>query len=154
MAEGTVQHDFDYCNYILKHFKYHPNGTLTRDDRKNSLGVLDKDGYLRLKIKKKVFLAHRIVWFLNNGQFPDGEIDHINRIRTDNRIENLRIADRITQCRNTIGKINPITGVKGIYYDKTKGLRAVYAFRCLGKTYRFRNLNDAVNKRKELRGEL
>ena len=75
--------------YIFKHFKYNKDGTITRDDRKNSLGSYDKDGYLILKIKGKQFKAHRIAWLLNYGEFPKGEIDHINRCRTDNRIENL-----------------------------------------------------------------
>ena len=141
-------------DYILKHFHYHADGRITRDDRKNSNGSIDHDGYLIIKVKKHQFKAHRIDWLLNYGSFPDGELDHINRIRTDNRIENLRVADRLTQNRNTSGKVNKDTGVVGIYKDKTNGLKAIYAFTCLGKTYRFRNLSDAVNKRKELRGEI
>lgn len=66
--------------YILKHFQY-KNGIITRDDRKNSNGSLDKDGYLILKVKNKQFEAHHIVWLLNYGDFPKQEIDHINRNR-------------------------------------------------------------------------
>jgi len=43
---------------------------------------------------------HRLAWALYHGEWPTGEIDHINRDRADNRIENLRIATRTEQSRN------------------------------------------------------
>ena len=134
--------------YILKHFSYQ-NGKIFRDDRKNSNGSYDKDGYLIYKIKGQQIKAHRLVWFLCYKEFPRGEIDHINRIRDDNRIENLRIADRKTQIRNTTRKPNKDTGVIGIYLDKTtKGLLAKYTFHYQNKSYRFRTLEEAVEAKK------
>ena len=79
------------------------------------------------------------------------EIDHINRDRTDNRIEKLREVNRQSNVDNSTRKVNPDTGVVGIYKDKcTKGLKAVYTFHFKGKTYRFRNLQEAINKKEEL----
>lgn len=142
----------DYEEYILQHFQYHSDGTLTRDDRKNSLGSLDKDGYVIIKVKGKQFKAHRIVWLLNHGKFPIGVIDHINRCRTDNRIENLRDVSQSINNKNAFHGINPKTRVEGIYLDEvTKGLRAKYTFRHNKKTYRFRTLDEAIEKREELR---
>ena len=136
--------------YILKHFSYQ-NGKIFRDDRRNSNGSYDKDGYLIYKIKGRQIKAHRLAWFLYYKEFPRGEIDHINRIRDDNRIENLRIADRKTQVRNTTRKPNKDTGVIGIYLDKTtKGLLAKYTFHYQNKSYRFRTLEEAVEAKKEL----
>lgn len=136
--------------YIFKHFKYNKDGTITRDDRKNSLGSYDKDGYLILKIKGKQFKAHRIAWLLNYGEFPKGEIDHINRCRADNRIENLRLADRKTQVHNATIKPNKITGVVGIRIDNTKGLKKRYAFTDKnGKCLRFETLAEAIKEKKE-----
>lgn len=138
------------AKYILDHFRYE-NGKIYRDDRNNSNGSLDKDGYLIYKIKGKQIKAHRLVWFLNYKEFPNGQIDHINRIRTDNRIENLRIADSKLQHENTTRIPNKDTGVIGIYLDKTtKGLLAKYTFRHKNKTYRFRNLQDAIKTKGEL----
>lgn len=138
------------AKYILDHFHYE-NGKIYRDDRKNSKGSYDKDGYLIYKIKGQQIKAHRLVWFLCNKEFPKGEIDHINRIRDDNRIENLRIADRKLQHENTTKTINKDTGVVGIYLDKsTKGLLAKYSFHYKNKTYRFRNLQDAIKTKGEL----
>lgn len=141
----------EYEDYIKKHFVYHSNGTITRDDRKGGNGCFDKDGYLILKIKGKQFKAHRVAWFLNYGYFPKEEIDHINRDRTDNRIENLRVCSRLENNRNQIKKINKDTGCVGIYLDKcTKGLKAVYTFKANGKSYRFRTLEEAKKKKEVL----
>lgn len=140
----------EYIKYIQDHFTYHKDGTITRDDRMNSNGSYDKDGYLIIKIKTHQFKAHRVIWVLFNGEFPEGELDHINRIRDDNRIENLRKATRSLNCLNCTRPPNPDTGVVGVYYDRTKGLKAHYAFHYKGKTLRYRTLEEAVAKRSEL----
>jgi|GEM_PF-5583807 len=140
--------NFDYKNYILNNFKY-INGSLVRSDRKNSLGSKDKDGYIILKIKGKQFKYHRVVWLVVTGDFPNNEIDHINRIRDDNRFENLRDTCRFENTRNH-GKINKDTNEKGIYIDKTKGLKKKYCFKFKCKTFRFYSIEDAKNERNKL----
>ena len=136
--------------HILDNFHYHSDGSLSRDDRRNSTGSYDKDGYLIIKVKRKQFKAHRLIWFLFRGEFPDGEIDHINRVRTDNRIENLRVVTRQENVDNTTKKINKNTGVHGVYLDRTNGLKKNKAFHFHGRTYRFYTVEEAVAKRKEL----
>ena len=140
----------DINSYILKYF-FIKNGELHRSDRKNSLGSFDKDGYKIVKIKGKQYKEHRLVWFLYHGRFPKKEIDHINRIRNDNRIENLREVTREENIKNTVKKINKDTGVYGVYVDKTtKGLKSKYTFHFKKKTYRFLTLDQAIQKRKQL----
>jgi len=63
------------------------------------VGVITKDGYYRTSHK----LVHRLVWIYFNGEEPNGSLDHINGDRTDNRIENLRIASPL---RNSWNRIN------------------------------------------------
>lgn len=140
-------------DYIKEHFFYNSDtGLITRNDRKNSTGSLDKDGYLIIKIKGKQIKAHRLAWFLYYGNFPNNELDHINRNRTDNRITNLREVSRKENLENTTKKINKDTKVIGIYLDKcTKGLKAKYTFHFNNKSYRFRNLIDAIKKKEELK---
>lgn len=128
--------------YILANFHY-DNGIITRIDRRNSNGSLDKDGYLILKVKGKQLKAHRIAWLLVYGDFPKSELDHINRNRTDNRIENLRESNRTQQNRNKEMKPNAKTGVCGIYIDTTKGLKKKFAFKHKDKTYRYYTLEEA-----------
>lgn len=142
----------DLEDYIKKHFKYDTiTGTLSRDDRKGGLGSKDKDGYLIIKVKGKQFKYHRIVWLLNYGEFPKTELDHIDRNKLNNKITNLRLADRTIQNNNKEVVINKDTNEEHIYYDKTtKGLKAKYCVRKNGKTFRFRSLEDAKRKREEL----
>lgn len=137
--------------YILDHFHY-DNGTITRDDRKGSNGSIDHYGYLIFKVKGVQMKAHRVAWLLNYGDFPKSELDHINRDKLDNRIENLRESNRIQQTRNVSRKPNPETGEVGIYIDHcTKGLKKRYTFQVLGRAYRAYTLEEAKEMKKRVR---
>lgn len=136
--------------HIRKHFTYDPStGDISRSDRKNSNGSLDKDGYLIIKIKTIQYKAHRLAWFLYYGNFPAREIDHINRIKTDNRIENLRDVSRTINVNNVTRRPNAITNISGIYFDKTHGLKKNYAFKHKDKTYRYYTLEEAIKERSQ-----
>lgn len=56
--------------------------------------ALKRDGYLTVRLRGKTVQAHRLAWLLYFGEWPKGEIDHVNLVRTDNRIVNLRLATR------------------------------------------------------------
>jgi hypothetical protein len=75
-------------------------------------GSLHNNGYLRIKINGKFLSAHRLAWLITTGSFPDDQIDHINGIRNDNRIENLRCA---TNSQNGANKKScAVIGFKGV----------------------------------------
>ena len=57
-------------------------------------GTIRPNGYINITINRKPYYAHRLAWFYTTGQWPTHHIDHINGVRDDNRIENLREADR------------------------------------------------------------
>jgi hypothetical protein len=83
-----------------------------------SVGWVSDSGYLITTINGKKFRVHRIIWELHNGQIPVGlEIDHINRDRLDNRIENLRLATRHEQNLN-LSKRRSCSGVTGVVFNK------------------------------------
>lgn len=63
-------------------------------------GSPDKDGYTVIKIKGKVYKAHRLAWFYHYGEWPKGEIDHINGVKSDNRLDNLRLSTRSGNLQN------------------------------------------------------
>jgi hypothetical protein len=71
----------------------------------DQIGWYDKNGYRRVQLRKngksKKIPYHRLAWALHYNHFPDGSIDHINRIRDDNRICNLRIATQRVNVRNS-----------------------------------------------------
>jgi len=126
----------------------HQSGIILREDRKNSLGSLDKDGYLIIKIKGLQWKAHRLAWAKYYGQSPKYNIDHINGIKTDNRICNLRDAPQQINVDNTKKNPNKNTNSIGIYMDKkTKGLLSIYRMRIKGKAYGFRDLKSAISFR-------
>jgi hypothetical protein len=58
------------------------------------------NGYKRITVEYKQYAAHRLIWMLHYGEFPKHDIDHINGIRGDNRIENLREATRSQNMQN------------------------------------------------------
>ena len=75
-------------------------------------GSIRHDGYLDVKINKKKYRVHRIIYMMFYGHIPRNmQIDHINRDRTDNRIENLR---EVTHSENQWNVGNR----KGYYFVK------------------------------------
>jgi hypothetical protein len=61
------------------------------------IGTLRKTGYRQVCLLGRLYLAHRVAWFYVHGRWPVNGLDHKNRIRDDNRIDNLREA---TQSQN------------------------------------------------------
>jgi len=57
-------------------------------------------GYLKFKVGQKIIKAHCIAWALHYGEWPKQEIDHINRVKNDNRIVNLRDVSHTENMRN------------------------------------------------------
>lgn len=78
------------------------------------VGSVNSDGYLCVGINKTTYKVHQIIWLLVNGKWPNGVIDHINRIKVDNRIENLR---------DTTVLVNNIN--KGVRKDSNTGVTNV-----------------------------
>ena len=79
---------------------------------KNSVNIGDVagsysgDGYRKIKIRKRSYQAHRLAWFYVYGEWPLAEIDHINGVRDDNRIANLREATHTENSWNSKKRCN------------------------------------------------
>ena len=68
--------------------------------------------------KKKIRLfTHRIVWALYYKEWPSDQIDHINGLGRDNRIENLRVVSHQGNQRNRTRPVNNKTGHLGVHFD-------------------------------------
>ena len=107
------------------------------------------DGYYRISILGTRYFAHRVAWFYVYGAWPI-KIDHINHIKTDNRIENLRSVSHHQNMQNiSISKTNK-SGFNGVDKHKNSGKwRARIPFN--GKEVHlglFDNLDDAIESRK------
>ena len=63
-------------------------------------GALQKDGYIHIMIHGKQYSLHRLAWIYFYGKWPSGHIDHINGVKSDNRISNLRDVSHITNMQN------------------------------------------------------
>jgi len=82
-------------------------------------------GYIVVTIGRKHFLAHRLAWFYTYGTWPPEQIDHINLIRSDNRLENLRLASQRENQQNKPRYKNNTSGVKGVsWHRKNRNWRA------------------------------
>lgn len=77
-------------------------------------------GYIRVSFNKKHIMAHRLAWLYVHGVMPSKQIDHINNIRDDNRIANLREATCTENQRNQKIKSNSNSGLKGACFDKKR----------------------------------
>ena len=73
-------------------------------------------------MEKKYHWVHRVVYTMHHGEIPEGmSIDHINNIRDDNRIENLRMCTHQQNHYNRGKQSNNKSGYKGVSWHKQKG---------------------------------
>lgn len=76
------------------------------------------DGYIRIKVNYKLYLAHRLAVLYMTGQWPEEQVDHENHIRSDNRWFKLRGVTSQENNRNASMKRNNTSGFAGVSYHK------------------------------------
>lgn len=81
-------------------------------------GTKTKAGYTQICIKGKAYLAHRLVWLYIHGCFPLHGLDHVNRVKSDNRLDNLRIALPYENHQNLPRFRTNKSGAVGVCWDK------------------------------------
>lgn len=77
-------------------------------------GQIDHHGHRNINANGVRYGAARLAWFYIHGEWPADEIDHINLIKDDNRISNLREATRQQNVRNVGMRRHNTTGFKGV----------------------------------------
>ena len=111
----------DITKEFLRELFYYRNGFLyykvrpcwSSVDISKPAGATRKDGYRRVGLCGHRFLVHRLIFIFHHGYLP-GEIDHINNIKDDNRIENLREASRVNNNCNKTLRNDSTSGYKGV----------------------------------------
>ncbi len=86
-------------------------------------------GYIEIGINNRRYLGHRLAWLYVHGTWPPHQIDHINMVRTDNRIANLRLATFTENKWNRGKNRNNASGYKGVRLHKHSGLYQVRIMR-------------------------
>jgi hypothetical protein len=79
-------------------------------------GTINSKGYVVIQVDGVMLALHRIIWTLAHGN-PLTFIDHINGIRDDNRIENLRLASNSYNQANARLRTNNTSGFRGVYWE-------------------------------------
>lgn len=106
-------------------------------------------GYSIGRMFDRPFSAHRVCWMLTHREWPKGQIDHINGVRDDNRLLNLRIVTHSGNARNQKRRSDNTSGVTGVSRYPNDEWQAVIKHN--GKIVwlgHFPNFNDAVAARK------
>tara|TARA_R110000772_G_scaffold5454_8_gene19525 strand:+ start:1406 stop:1927 length:522 start_codon:yes stop_codon:yes gene_type:complete len=101
---------------------YYDNGSLRNKITRNSralkggiAGSRHHTGYFQVQVEGTLYMVHRLIWNMFHGAIEDAyEIDHINHIRDDNRIQNLRIVTRQGNRRNQSRSKKNTSGVIGV----------------------------------------
>lgn len=134
-------------DYINQHFIYEDGKLLKRKTGKH-IGWISKEGYRKCTINGNTYYTHRVIFFMFNGYWP-GLVDHIDRNKLNNRIENLRDT---TFHKNVLNqKVNRTSksGIKNISWHKASNRWRVQIcrnytvidigyFKCIGEAIKAR----------------
>jgi hypothetical protein len=111
-------------------------------------GCKSKFGYRYIGVDGKQYTGYRLAWLYVHGDFPTGDIDHINRDPTDDRISNLRSVSHSTNLHNSSHR-NPSSKVKGVYQTQEGHWQALIKVK--GVKYHLgthKTIEEATNARK------
>ena len=158
MSEHIVPRPEPTAEYLRSVLHYDPeSGIFTWKVRTSNrvkvgsvAGSQSGKGYLDISVCSRTHRAHRLAWLYVHGVWPEDQIDHINRIRTDNRISNLRDVTQKQNLQNAGKHSRNTSGHTGVIWDKHRSKwQARIAHNCkdihLGS---FASLEEAVAARK------
>lgn len=84
-------------------------------------GRISRQGYHEIGLDYVLHRANRLAWLYMTGEWPDRDVDHINRNKSDNRWANLRLATRSQNSANvSIAQRRNTSGYLGVTFDKSR----------------------------------
>jgi len=118
MLAPTQQH-------LLSVLSYSPTtGRLTWRVEHQKVKVGDRagsphnDGYRAISLGGRKYLEHRVIWCMVEGYWPEHEVDHLNRVRDDNRWSNLDHKTQSCNLRNGKVRKDNSSGIPGVSWNK------------------------------------
>lgn len=108
------------------------------------------DGYLCITVCSRKHQAHRLAWLYVYGSWPKDQLDHVNRIRSDNRIYNLREVTNKQNQQNKSKSSHNTSGHTGVVWHKRDSKWRAHIRHSQKQIYlgHFTNIEDAVSARK------
>jgi hypothetical protein len=136
--------------YLKEVFDYREGQLLYKKSYRNrrtgqKAGTVDSKGRLRIEIKGRTYSAAAIVFAMHFGRWPNGQTDHINQNKLDNRIENIREVTNAQNSRNRINQKPPKSGYKGVSFHRGR-----YTARIMvdGKVFNLGSFDDPISAAK------
>lgn len=105
--------------------------------------------YRAVKLFGLSYKVHRIIWLMQTGDWPEGDVDHIDGDGLNNKWDNLRDVTHSQNLMNAAVRSDSTSGYKGVSYDKSRDRWYAYINidgkrKMLG---RYNTLQEAVNAR-------
>lgn len=116
LTQAEVKRLFNYRDGVL-YWKARSSST-SRVVIGMESGSTDTGGYIQTMVHGKLYLNHRLVFLYHHGYMPENDVDHIDKNKSNNRIENLREVSTQCNMRNSRQPKNNTSGVKGVYWNK------------------------------------
>jgi len=114
LTQEEVKRLFDYKDgNLIRKVRVGNNGEIGA-----YAGCDNGSGYFCTKIDGKTYKNYRLIWLWHYGYFPENFIDHIDRNKSNDRIENLREVSRSCNGRNIDLRKDNTSGVKGVHWHK------------------------------------
>jgi len=117
--------------------------------RGKEAGCVSPSGYRIIMVCGKNYRAHRLIWLFIHGYFPENDIDHINRIRSDNRLKNLREVSKGCNAHNKTLQKNNTSGINGVNWRSKECVweSRIKVDRKMFRLGKFKDLVEAVASR-------
>lgn len=129
---------------VLEKFYYKDGELLYKSGkRKDKIAGCHKGNYYRICINCNVYQLHRVIFLYFHGYMPEKEVDHIDRNKYNNKIENLREVSWQCNARNSKIEIRNTSGIKGVNWNKRDKYWRAF-IKVDGKFYHIGKSNDFV----------
>jgi len=108
------------------------------------VGCINNVGYSVVSVENKLYLVHRIIFLWHHGYLPENDVDHIDRNKSNNKIENLREISHRCNSRNTKIYSHNTSGITGVTANGDSWVAQIHIDKHNNYLGRFKNFDDAV----------